>query len=347
MPSTTPDLMTVTPALGGGSSRGIGGGAGRSGAAAPALPSAKPARAARRCAISSEGRGGGRSARGQVSSKLAGGASAASGKSGWSADSPGCWARSFRTFDENIRLRRRDGGGVGSAISGGATAGSGRIRSRGSGWSRQGGADPPGSGVSASPARSRGGASPSSAVAGRLRASPAIRGPSLRPRLRNSYTTRVWASTIIPLHAPKAPARIRVLPKLSSSMNPYAIARAPATMATIPATKRPIIIPIPLAPRLDLAQNRPATISSYCAWGQWPNVPPVPIKKERPDGYSHSLQQGASSHAQAYQKTGITALHQEFGHNGQLRAAASRAIWMLGIAAQSAGLGSIGMSGHQ
>src|SRR3984893_7088027 len=124
MPSTTPDLSTVTA---GGSSLPAAGGS-RAGAAAPALASVnvdgpRPPR-----------RGGESTARarsdlGQASSKLAGGTSpdsaAGGGAAGTGADgSPvraSARSRSFRDDEENNRLRRglRAGAGSGAAAGGG------------------------------------------------------------------------------------------------------------------------------------------------------------------------------------------------------------------------------------
>src|SRR5665647_259250 len=148
MPSTTPDLSTVT---GGGSSLGAAGGW-RSAAAAPPFASLKVdgARPPR-------GRGGKSAARarsgfGQASSKVAGGGSLGSTAGGAAAGAgpgaamdgsvPRAWARSrsFRDDEENNRLRR--GLTAGAASTGSAAAGTSlRTRSRDAVSSCHGGND--------------------------------------------------------------------------------------------------------------------------------------------------------------------------------------------------------------
>src|SRR5882672_2703226 len=254
MPSTTPDLRTVTWV--GSSLRSAGGE--RSAPAAAGLGSAKvdgvlPARRGSATPALRE-----RSGFGQASSNDAGGGSADSGTggvvavSGWESAAEGsvvrasARSRSFRDDDENSRLRRALTAAAASAPAG-ASAPSSCARSRGAASPCQGGGDgaAAGAAASASPASSDPGRPRLNRLRGAARAgddcngisaldSAAASAPSRRAIFFNSLTAIQRPISSIPVQAAIVPATIRVLPK------PNSLIGIPNPIATRPANRKPI-----------------------------------------------------------------------------------------------------------
>ncbi len=304
MPSTTPDLSTVTGGCsawggGGGGGPGGGGGSGAGGGAASAKVDGERGGAdGRRKAAGGSGVRM-RSGFGHASSKLAGGASRTSlGSAGSCGGAPSvafasARSRSLREVEANSKLRRRGAsgaaGGVGASGSGGTST---RGRSRAAASPCHGGGPPAGGGgggagsilvslLAAADGISSGAAAPDPASPGNTGLTRTSEGaPASRPAMAfSSMTTTRRPTSNIPEQTPMVPEIMRGLPRLNSlTEKPNRIERKPATTAKTPAINSAKVIE--LTPGRTSTRDPSHTIPSYGVPRQRPIAGSVPKRKE-------------------------------------------------------------------
>src|SRR3954464_6206944 len=328
MPSTMPDLSTVTGAC---SAAAAGSGAG--GRAASAKVDGERGGGRREAAGGSAGLM--RSGFGQASSKLAGEASGAAGSPDGSACGRGgtpspvfasARSRSLREVEANSKLRRRGGSGTSGGLgASGGGGGSTRGRSRAAASFCQGGGPAAGNGgagsIFSAPGSGEGAGVPGiprPGSTGRTRTSDGAIDPASRRAMPfNSATTTQRPASNIPEQTPMVPEIMRVLPRLNSlTVKPNRIARRPAKTAKIPAINNANAIELTPG-RAATRDTRHATIPSSGVPRQRRIIACVPKGKEIRDLFTFPSATARYFEA-ALELGGFAALHQEFSHNAQL-----------------------------